>query len=286
MGLATHAFADVYGRLPNPAESINPAFSATGFNPWNQATGPLFQLLPYLEQAPLYNSIRSINSQAAYDAIMPTPQGRAAVVRTFISPADPSNASGQVVIVASPVPINNGLWGTASYAYNPRVFRTVPLCLGGSFPDGTSQTLLFTEKYQICGSSPGLGTVQNYWFGSSVGNSSAFIYAPVITGAELLTPAGQYAGGDFLASNLAVAPDSCVPGAPSGAHASGILIGLADASVRFLTAAGATARLGPAPLAGPFAAYDQPVAGALVGQRGYVWSALLTPDGGEVFTVD
>ena len=285
VGLAAHAFNDANAdRLPNPADPINPACPATPANPWNQATGPLFQLLPFLEQSALYDSIRSINSQAAYDAVMPTPRGRAAVVKVFVSPADPSNPSSQVVITGSPVPINNGLWGTASYAYNPRVFRTVPVGLCRSFPDGTSNTLLFTEKYQVCGT--GTGAIQNYWFGSEYGNSAAWLWAPVVTGAELLGPAGQFAGGDFLPSNLAVAPDSCNPMAPSGPHASGILVGLADGGVRFVTASAATARLGPVPLSGALAAYDQPAAGALVPQRGYVWSALLTPDGGEVFSLD
>jgi prepilin-type N-terminal cleavage/methylation domain-containing protein len=287
IGLATHAFNDAHGdRLPNPAEPINPAYPATPANPWNQATGPFFQLLPYLEGGALYASIRAIDSQATYDATMPTPGGRSAVVKTFRSPADPSNPTGQVVITGSPVPINNGLWGTASYAYNPRVFRTVPLGLGSSFPDGTSNTLLYSEKYQICGRGTGLAMIQNYWFGSHVGNSAALFWAPVLPGAELLAPSGQYAGGNFLPSNLGVAPARCDPSAPSGPHAGGILIGLADGSVRFLGAAGATARLGPPPLAGACAAYDRPASGASVDLRGYVWSALLTPDGGEPFSFE
>jgi prepilin-type N-terminal cleavage/methylation domain-containing protein len=283
IALATHTFGDANDdRLPNPADPINPSFPATAANPWNQATGPLFQLLPHLEQAPLYASIRTINSQSAYDAVMPTARGRSAVVKAFISPADASNPTGQVFITGSPVPINNGLWATASYAYNPLVFRTVPVGLGRSFPDGTSHTLLFAEKLQICGSGPGLATVQNYWFGSHVGNSSAFVFAPVMTGTGLLTPSGQFAGGDFLVSNLGTPPAQCNPGAPSGPHPGGILIALADGSVQFLSAAAATTRLGPFPLTGALAAYDQPAAGALVDRRGYVWSALLTPDGGEV----
>jgi hypothetical protein len=242
--------------------------------------------LPHLEQTALYASIRAINSQAAYDATMPTPGGRAAVVKTFVSPADPSNPASQVVITGSPVPVNNGLWGTASYAYNPRVFRTTPVGLGRSFPDGTSNTLLFTEKYQVCGSGPPPGTVQNYWFGSHVGNSAAWIWAPVVPGADLLGPGGECAGGNFLPTNLGVAPQKCDPNAPSGPHSGGILTALADGSVRFLSAGAATARLGPAPLTGPQAAYDRPAAGAVVALRGYVWSALLTPDGGEVAPVD
>jgi hypothetical protein len=145
---------------------------------------------------------------------------------------------------------------------------------------------LFSEKYQICGNGPALGTIQNYWFGSHVGNSAALFWSPVLPGAEQFEPSGRYAGGDFLASNLGVSPELCNPAAPSGPHAGGILVCLADASVRFLAAGAATARLGPPPLPGPCAPYDQPVAGAAVGQRGYVWSALLTPDGGETFTLD
>jgi prepilin-type N-terminal cleavage/methylation domain-containing protein len=280
LGLAAHGFNDVTGDyLPNPSAPINPAFPATAANPWNQATGPLYQLLPCLDQSALYYAIRSINNQAAYDAIMQTPSGRAAVVKAFISPADPSNDSNQVLVAGSPAPINNGLWGTASYAYNPLVFRAVPTGIGRSFPDGTSTTLMFSEKYQVCGADA--AAIQNYWFGSYVGNSNANEWAPVLPGTDLLTATGQYAGADFLASNLAVAPNLCNPAAPSGPHAGGILIGLADGSVRFMTAAGATTGLTNGP-----DAYTQPAAGAFNSLRNYVWSALLTPDGGDVFTLD
>ena len=51
LGLAAHAFNDANAdRLPNPAAPINPALPATAANPWNQATGPLYQLLPLLQR--------------------------------------------------------------------------------------------------------------------------------------------------------------------------------------------------------------------------------------------
>ena len=65
-----------------------------------------------------------------------------------------------------------------------------------------------------------------------------------------------------------------------------VLIGLADGGVRFLSARAATSRLGPYPLAGSLAPYDQPAAGAIASLRGYLWSALLTPDGGEGFSLE
>lgn len=281
IGLAVHAFHDVGGdRLPNPAAPINPRLLATPSNPWNQASGVFYQLLPHLEQEPLHAGIRAIDSQAAYEALMPTPRGRGAVVGVFLSPADTSNPSSQFVLTGATVAINNGVWGTCSYAYNPNVFRTVPVSLGRSFPDGTSTTLAFTENYQSCGAEP--NAQPNYWFGSHVGNSAVPTRAGVIPGADLLSTAGQFAGGDFLPGNLGVAPDRCDPSAPSGPHAGGILIGLADGSVRFLSTSAATARLGQAPLGAPIAAYDQQAARAVVAERGYVWSALLTPAGGEL----
>ena len=67
LALAAHAFNDANAdRLPNPADPINPTYPATATNPWNQATGPLFQLLPYLEQSSVYASIRTIDGPAAF----------------------------------------------------------------------------------------------------------------------------------------------------------------------------------------------------------------------------
>jgi prepilin-type N-terminal cleavage/methylation domain-containing protein len=291
IGLAAHNFNGTNAdRLPNPAAPINPKFPATASNPWNQATGVFYQLLPFIEQQALYDQIRSIDSMGAYTTVMQQDRGRAAVIRFLISPADPSNPAGMVEITDSPQPINNGFWGTSSYSYNPVVFRLpAPGGLGSGFPDGTSQTVLFTEKYQICGSAPGMGTVQNYWFGSHAGNSAAFLWAPVTPGADQWTATNQFAGANFLSSNLAVSPANCDTSAPSGPHPGGILICLADGSTRFLSAAGATARLGPAPLPGALAVYDQPFlgpTGPAVPLRGYVWSALLSPMGGEKFTME
>ena len=179
IALATHGFNDAHGdRLPNPAEPINPAFPATAANPWNQATGPLFQLLPHLEQSALYDSIRTINCQPAYDAIMPTPGGRAAIVKVFVSPADPSNPAGQVVITGSPTPINNGLWGTASYCYNPRSSRAPPAGwvdrsrMGRAVPSSSARSTRSVARE--AGRSRTTGSVP------MLGNSAAYLWAPVL----------------------------------------------------------------------------------------------------------
>ncbi len=91
-------------------------------------------------------------------------------------------------------------------------------------------------------------------------------------------------GADFRPANLGIRPDACDPTAPSGPHPGGILIALADGSVRLLSAAGATTRLGSSP-----AAYDEPppaTTPTIAPKRGWVWSALVTPDGGEIAPLD
>ena len=280
--MAAHNFNDAHGDcLPNPAEPINPAFSATAANPWNQATGPFFQLLPYLEAPSLYSSIRAINGQAAYDAIMPTPQGRASVVKVLVSPADPSSDTSLVNISGSPTPINNGLWGLTSYAYNPLVFRTVPVGIGRSFPDGTRGTLLFSEKYQICGSGPGLATIENYWFGSYVGNST-LDWAPRFAGRRPADGDGPVRRGRFPGVQPGGRPGGVQPGGPKRAafRRNSRRNGRRRSPV-------SDGRWGNQPFVQCGGAeYDQPAAGAVVPLRGYIWSALLTPDAGEVYTLD
>ena len=280
IGLAAHAYNDAHAdRLPNPAGPMNPARPATPATLWNRSAGVLFHVLPHLEQSAVHASISAVVGFTAEAAVMPTSRGRAAVIKTFVSPADPSNLTNLVDLTGEPHPPNNGLWATSSYAYNPQVFRTVPAGLGRSFPDGTGATVLFSEMYQMCGD--GTTAAANYWFGSHVGNAAVPKRAGRIPGVDLLTPGGQFAGANFRPGNLGGRPAGCDPEAPSGPHPGGILVGLGDGAVRFLTAGGATVRLGPPP-----AAYDTPQVRPVAQQRGWVWSALVTPDGGEVAPLD
>lgn len=82
----------------------------------------MFQLLPYCEQA-------SRADKSYY-------------VSLFVSPADPTITGPHVQS------------GLISYAGNgmvfPRAFRPRPAVLTASFPDGTSNTLLFAEHYAQC----------------------------------------------------------------------------------------------------------------------------------------
>ena len=65
------------------------------------------------------------------------------VIKSFLCPSDPS------------APAGNGRGtgldtvATANYAANPLAF-TSGAGIPKSFPDGTSNTLLFAERYQVC----------------------------------------------------------------------------------------------------------------------------------------
>ncbi len=141
IGIAIHACHDVHGKLP----MVHGAFPRdlngqpwSGYTPSRFGTQQYF-LLPYMEQDNVYKTTTD-NSWRAN-----------AVIKTYISPADPS------------VPASGKTWGdrgATSYAANWYAFGGgwgEDGQLGGkaripaTFPDGTSQTVAYAERYAICG---------------------------------------------------------------------------------------------------------------------------------------
>jgi len=92
-----------------------------------------------------------------------------AVVKSFISPGDPTAPSnGQVPAVTGA--FTGQPAGATSYASNNYVFGSVnwagPVAnLASSFPDGTSNTIVFAERYVTCGG------VQTAWQNLGEGTS-------------------------------------------------------------------------------------------------------------------
>ena len=245
LGLASHAAHDTDGSLP----------PGLGYWSGQSAYGTYhFHLLPFIEQAPLYQQ-----SQHAGTYFAGNNQVFAQRVKVYECPADPSvPADGRARDA-----VGNG-WGVASYVVNVQVVCKVNSTgsLDGtenharipqSFPDGASNTLLLTEKYAQCFNDnyPTGGTYWAYYFtgaslrpyhpgctiswnGYSYGPASKFVVQP--------TP---YNGG-------------CDPTMASSPHPGGIHATLADGSVRFLSS----------------------------GITLYTWWYLCTPAGGEVFTDD
>jgi prepilin-type N-terminal cleavage/methylation domain-containing protein len=243
--LAGHLGHEANGSLP------------PGLGYWPERTGYgtfHFHLLPFLEQAALYERSHYADHYfVANNGVYAHP------LRALVCPADPSAPEGGT----APDLLGN-TWGVASYAANAQVVcrvdpsgelvRTAALArVPDSFPDGTSNTLLLTEKYAQCFNSsyPAGGTFWGYfytgsnltpyhpgyaisWNGYSYGPASKFLVRPQ-----------PYNGG-------------CDPTLASSPHPNGIQGAFGDGSVRFLSA----------------------------GITMYTWWYLCTPAGGEVLPPD
>jgi hypothetical protein len=127
LGLAVHNFAGVYnGRLP------------PGVGEFGNKTGSIhYHLLPYIEQGPLYNKA----TDAVWDNdVWSTP------VSIFVDPRDPGGPPGNVY---------RGWLATTNYAANAMVFGEDKARYKiGNIPDGTSNTLMFAQRLQMCNDTP------------------------------------------------------------------------------------------------------------------------------------
>jgi prepilin-type processing-associated H-X9-DG protein len=134
LGLAVHGCNDTYGRLPPIYYSYPSATSGP------HATLH-FHILPFIEQGNLYN-LGLASSPTHYPGV------RNQTIRTYVCPSDPS-------------PIADATWGVANYQPSEDSFGRTPggtMNIPASFPDGTSNTVLFGERYNQCGNPAQLPT--------------------------------------------------------------------------------------------------------------------------------
>jgi prepilin-type N-terminal cleavage/methylation domain-containing protein len=136
IGLACHNFHDAHGVFP-PGDWFFPSApnEARGkATPGNAYGSVFFHLLPFLEQDNLYRSSYGtapgwVGNHYLSSALENQP------VAVFICPSDPSNDA------------TSARRALGSYVSNLRAFPTWdPIRLPSSFPDGTTNTVLFTER--------------------------------------------------------------------------------------------------------------------------------------------
>jgi prepilin-type N-terminal cleavage/methylation domain-containing protein len=247
LGLAAHNYHDSQGHLPPVMGYYPPAGSAFGTC--------FFHLLPYLEEAPLYENARGL-------VPFPAPDGPTLAyypgnnnvysrrVNVFLCPSDPSVGPDGVVT------INGVSFGASSYAANAMVLseKSIPpgpqgkARIPADIPDGLSNTILFAEKYARCSNTvmaPAFRDGGNAW---AYGAPRVFPWLP-----PPMPPARTGFGPAFAVRTFAAigAPDAigerskfqvrptplqgnCDPTRASTPHVSGIQVGLADGSVRTL----------------------------------------------------
>jgi prepilin-type N-terminal cleavage/methylation domain-containing protein len=191
-------------------------------------------------------------------------------VKIYVCPSDPTADATGLVIPTPPVFLGQA-WGACSYALNTQVFcqclpnghlevdsMGVPALQGQpqiptTFPDGTSNTILFAEKYAHCinptwqGASGGVPFPDggSLWAYDNVngppGPSSWFMpFHPAF--------AGDYWGQFYVPGTTQIGPGSkfqqlplpattnCDPGLTSTGHTGGMVVALADGSTRTLSA--------------------------------------------------
>lgn len=262
MGLAMHNVHDTYNRFP--AAATYDGLSGLPTKPQDITTGgygnPFFQALPFVEQSALYNrSVRTApftHNSASYNYNVSTDATARQIIPVYICPSDPSVPGDKMVTNPSVGIIQP--FAVCSYAFNFQVFAFTDQvswvspagqkidysdgylgnCTFAAISDGTSQTIMFTEKYARCVTSsqapiygPGTerGALWAWW-------DTGWVYYPRIgwqtwwnTGAG---PASKFQvrPTPFLGSN-----SQCDGARASTAHST-MQVVFADGSVRGLSA--------------------------------------------------
>jgi hypothetical protein len=184
--LALHNCNDTYKQMP-PIVGKFPPDAAS------QATLH-FYLLPFVEQDNLFRNAQGYvwknNTQST-------------AVPVFLSPSNQG---------APMNPLYQGWLATTNYAGNWMVFKKGGASIPVSFPDGTSNTIVFAERYQMCHGNP-----------CGWGYSSLYYWAPVF---------GYYSYGKFQQQPT---QEDCNPALAQSLDPAGIAVGLGDGSVRLVS---------------------------------------------------
>jgi prepilin-type N-terminal cleavage/methylation domain-containing protein len=235
LGLAAHNIHDTYKALP-PLVAPSSGAATTVPNAYQGATGfTVFNwLLPYVDQSALYNGANlNVNTTVSGQVVYRT------VVPTYLCPSDTSSPSN---IGATTNGSADG-WATGSYSANYLAFgdpsmSTAVECQEGKntfskFVDGTSNSVLFGERYGTCGTSGVPNSASTY---GNLWSDSNSVWRPVFcinNYSQTPTP-GSYAP----CLTFQVQPNwvsGCESRRAQSPHEQGMNVTLADGSVRFVS---------------------------------------------------
>jgi prepilin-type N-terminal cleavage/methylation domain-containing protein len=214
LALACHNYHTTASKFPPMYTTGNP-------------TGTVFYfLLPYIEQDVLF---QQSNGSVYFNNTFQTP------IKMFQSPSDSSAPDG-ILDPSNP-------WGTSSYAANYQLFgnpdagdnagNMAGTCSFATITDGTTNTIMFAEKFGRCGNFGNLwahGNWETNWMAMfAYGSRNGLLgYTTSVT-------EGGQPGKVGLASLFQTGPDElidCDPTRAQTTYAGGILVALADGSVR------------------------------------------------------
>ena len=241
IGLAVHDYESAVGKVPpawspDAATPYNPnngagTFNTNTFGAGNDTNGTIhFFILPYIEQGNIYNNSAGTLNGVPF-AHLASQVGKQ-IIKGYVCPTDPSLNSN----------IQRYGYASTSYAANLMVFDPKgPGTIVSSMSDGTSVTVIFTERYKVC--------APNWSSGGYTGSAWAMHPAyvghgwdtPVIgwhdyPGAPGYDPSFNGAGKpdpiEQIPFQVAPAVPACDWYVAQGAHTGVMLAGLGDGSVR------------------------------------------------------
>jgi len=256
LGLATHNFHDAYGQLPpmwNWPQAWSKRFPPqTNYAVTKSPDGAggiwLVHLLPYIEQDNLFRPILAAASVTTGTldgaGVLTHPYylaTKGVSVKIAICPSDATAPSDGIVPSGGLVP---GM-GVISYAANVRVLLPIPKTLTVAMPNGTSNTIVYVERYTSCHRAPFTNRpYQTYWayvqpMPSDEMACAGFNWpsAHELVGTQWN---GSYNGGvpgtntlhGTLTFQVRPALADCINLVPQTAHTGGMQVGLGDGSVR------------------------------------------------------
>src|SRR5262245_16841340 len=213
IGLATQNFAQVHGdSLPNIA----------GWDPYNPAIrSPVFiAIMPYIDQGAVYAAFK--------DKFPGNTSGSDFVIKPYISPADPTLPPDQA--------------GKCSYAANALLFAAQSNLK--KVTDGLSSTVAYAEHYAF-----NCGGAEFSWHtrdepaffvpplpsGISVARGATFADQPLGDVYPVTSTSPTNASVPGLTFQAKPRPADCDPRVAQTPHRSGMLVALADGSVRTLS---------------------------------------------------
>jgi len=232
ISLAVHDYESAYKVIP-PCEGTGPGVGnpyAAGYVSPSGTTGTTFYyLLPYLEQSNLYNTLNGDSMNATR-----------VVVQGYICPSDPSqNAPPTGCGAMNGLNIQRDNYGSSSYAANVNVFW--PRGTSGvmvQMPDGTSQTVMFAERFKNCSpdSAHGGGCTLPAWAWNTIRNGGDCWTSPTFG-----SPFGQMncGGANYSSGGVGFqagpSVQACNWYVTQGGHTGAMMAGLGDGSVRVVS---------------------------------------------------
>jgi hypothetical protein len=217
-----------------------------------------FQLLPDLEQNNLRQQFDPANPSTYYGASSASPGPVAAILPLLLCPSDSSDTGRQTyegITTFNPPPTPpfqasfSGMYAPTSYVANGLVFRSNVSTYPNTFVNGTSNTIIFAERYRACG-----GTNPLWGYGANAQCNPSFGFLPLSSGYNSgmfapNVPLQTDASGNVL-GQVGTAPlspgtttkpvpfqvrpsaSNCDPSMAQSAHAGGMQVALADGSAR------------------------------------------------------